>query len=86
MAMVRAVLSVILLACAAGALFSKRVVRAALALGVGSAALAMLFFSLGAPYAGGFELSVGTGLISVLFLIGISLTRSVGSDPDDASR
>ncbi|HHE72733.1 MAG TPA: DUF4040 domain-containing protein [Chloroflexi bacterium] len=46
------------------------------ALGIGSASLAMMFFLLGAPYAAGFELSVGTGLISILLIIGISLTKS----------
>ena len=30
-----------------------------------------------APYAGGFELSVGAGLISVLFIVAISLTESM---------
>ncbi len=60
------------------AVFSKNLIRAAAALGVGSAALSMLFFLLGAPYAGGFELSVGAGLISILFIIAISLTESMG--------
>ena len=48
------------------------------ALGIGSAALAMLFFLLNAPYAAGFELSVGAGLISILLIIGISLTEARG--------
>ena len=61
------------------ALAAKNLVRAAVALGVGSAALAMLFFMLDAPYAGGFELSVGAGLISVLFIVAISLTASMGA-------
>lgn len=59
------------------AVLSKNLLRAAVALGVGSAALATLFFLLNAPYAGGFELSVGAGLISVLFIIAISLTESM---------
>jgi NADH-quinone oxidoreductase subunit J len=59
------------------AALSKNLLRAAVALGVGSAALATLFFLLNAPYAGGFELSVGAGLISVLFIIAISLTESM---------
>ena len=61
------------------AVLSKNLLRAAVALGVGSAALATLFFLLNAPYAGGFELSVGAGLISVLFIIAISLTESMRS-------
>jgi NADH:ubiquinone oxidoreductase subunit 6 (subunit J) len=79
----RVVLSVLLLSCAAVALYAKSLVRSAVALGMGSGALAMLFFSLGASYAGGFELSVGAGLISIFFLLGISLTRSAERQPDD---
>jgi NADH-quinone oxidoreductase subunit J len=60
------------------AVLSRRLFPAVLSLGLGSAALATLFFWLGAPYAGGFELSVGAGLISVLFLIIISLTETLG--------
>jgi len=70
-------LAVIVLAGALVAVWSENLLRAAVALGIGSAALATLFFLLGAPYAGGFELSVGTGLISVLFIIAISLTESM---------
>jgi len=70
-------LAVIVLAGALAAVWSENLLRAAVALGIGSAALATLFFLLGAPYAGGFELSVGTGLISVLFIIAISLTESM---------
>ncbi|MBN1812654.1 MAG: NADH-quinone oxidoreductase subunit J [Anaerolineae bacterium] len=70
-------LTVAILAAAATAVLSKNMLRAAVALGIGSVALATLFFLLGAPYAGGFELSVGAGLISVLFIIAISLTESM---------
>jgi NADH-quinone oxidoreductase subunit J len=70
-------LTVALLAAAATAVLSKNMLRAAIALGLGSVVLATLFFLLGAPYAGGFELSVGAGLISVLFIIAISLTESL---------
>jgi NADH-quinone oxidoreductase subunit J len=59
------------------AVHATNLIRAAIALGAGSAALAMLFFLLGAPYAGGFELSVGAGLISILFIVAISLTESM---------
>ncbi|MDY6875371.1 MAG: NADH-quinone oxidoreductase subunit J [Chloroflexota bacterium] len=70
-------LAVVILACALIAVLSQNLLRAAVALGVGSAALATLFFLLNAPYAGGFELSVGAGLISVLFIVAISLTESM---------
>jgi NADH-quinone oxidoreductase subunit J len=70
-------LAAVVLAGAVAALLFRNSLRAAIALGVGSAALATLFFLLGAPYAGGFELSVGAGLISVLFIIAVSLTESM---------
>jgi NADH-quinone oxidoreductase subunit J len=72
-----AVLVVIIVVGALAAVLLKRLLLSAIALGIGSAALATLFFFLGAPYAGGFELSVGAGLISVLFIIAISLTESM---------
>ncbi len=78
------VLSVLVLVSAAAAVWLRSLIRAAVALGIGSAALAMLFFMLGAPYAGGFELSVGAGLISVLFIVAISLTESMGEAPDES--
>lgn len=73
----------ILIASTIIALAAKNLVRAAVALGVGSAALAMVYFTLEAPYAGGFELSVGAGLISVLFIVAISLTASMEKQPDE---
>jgi len=71
------VLAAVILIGAVTAVLSRNLLRAAVALGVGSAALAALFFLLSAPYAGGFELSVGAGLISVLFIVAISLTESM---------
>ena len=71
------ILAAIVLARAMAAVLAKNLLWAAIALGIGSVALAILFFLFGAPYAGGFELSVGAGLISVLFIIAISLTESM---------
>ncbi len=71
-----ALAAVILISAVAAVLF-KNLLQAAVALGVGSAALAVIFFMLNAPYAGGFELSVGAGLVSVLFIVAISLTESM---------
>ena len=71
------IIGVIALAGAVVAVVSKNLLQAAVALGISSMAVAVLFFMLGAPYAGGFELSVGAGLISLFFVIGISLTESV---------
>ena len=76
-------LALISLAGAVVAVLAENLIRAAVALGIGSAALAMLLFLLNAPYAGGFELSVGAGLISVLFIVAISLTESMGGQHDE---
>jgi len=56
------------------AVFSRRLLYAAVALGLSSCFLAIIFFNLGAPFAGGFELSIGAGLISLLFIMTVSLT------------
>ena len=69
-------LVIAVLVCAIVATLSKNLLRAAIALAIGSAALAAVFFSLGASHAGAFELSVGAGLISILFIIAISLIES----------
>ena len=74
----------VVLAGAVVAVLARNLIRAAVALGMGSAALAALFFLLRAPYAGGFELSVGAGLISVLFVVAISLTESLEGRADES--
>jgi NADH-quinone oxidoreductase subunit J len=76
-------LAILVLAGAMLGLLSRNLIRAAIGLGFGSAALAMLFFMLGAPFAGGFELSVGSGLISVLFIVTITLTESISVPKDN---
>ena len=57
------------------AIFSPRLLYAAIALGISSCLLSIIFFDLGAPFAGGFELSIGAGLISLLFIMAISWTE-----------
>lgn len=71
-------LAAIILIGATVAVLSRNLLWAAVALGVGSASLATIFFLLDAPYAGSFELSIGAGLISVLFIVAISLTEIMG--------
>ena len=66
----------ILIMAAIYSIFSKNLIRAALSLGIGSIALALLFFMLDSPFAGGFELSVGAGLTSILMIVVISLTTT----------
>jgi len=55
-------------------LLSRKLVVMIVAIGIGSVVLSILFFLLGAPFAGAFELSVGAGLISILFVIATSLS------------
>ncbi len=59
------------------AALSKDILRSAIALLVCSLGLTLILFNLDAPLAGVFELSVCAGLISVLFINTISLTRPV---------
>jgi uncharacterized MnhB-related membrane protein len=78
--MIDLILVMTFIACASMAVLFKNQLRSAVALGAGSALLAALFFRLGAPYAGGFELSVGSGLTSILFIMAISLTEERGGE------
>lgn len=55
------------------AVFLKDVLYSALALGISSLILAVLFFKMQSPYAGVFELSVGAGMVTILFVAAISL-------------
>ncbi len=48
-------------------------IKATISLGISSAILAAVFFTLNAPYAAVFELSVAAGLITVLLLAAIGL-------------
>jgi NADH-quinone oxidoreductase subunit J len=57
------------------ALFLRDLIRAAVCLAVASLFLGIVFFRLGAPYAGVFEISVVAGLITVLFILTIALTK-----------
>jgi NADH:ubiquinone oxidoreductase subunit 6 (subunit J) len=56
------------------ALHVKDLIRAIAAFATGSALVAASFFLLDAPFAGALELTVGAGLIAVLFLVAVSLT------------
>ena len=58
------------------ALLLKDLLRSAIALAVASLLLGIIFFRLGAPYAGVFEISVVAGLITVLFVLTIALTTA----------
>lgn len=55
------------------AITQKNLVRAITAYAICSICLAMLFFYLASPFAGVLELTVGAGLVSVLFLVALIL-------------
>ena len=68
------------LVCAVLALRVNRLLMAALWLAVSSALLAALFYVMGAPEIGVIELSVGAGLVTVLFVFAISVA---GNEPQN---
>lgn len=70
------VLLLALMALAAlGVVFSRDLLYAVISLGLLSVFTSILFYSLGAPYASIMELSIGAGLITVLFMATISLVE-----------
>lgn len=67
-------------ACALWAVMTRSLLRAALGLALTSALLSVVMFKLQSPIAAVFELSVCTGLISVVFISTISLTQPLTWD------
>lgn len=63
-------------------LIARRLIVIITAIGLGSVFLAVTFFIFSAPFAGAFELSVGAGLISVLFIIATSIADSAVDEVD----
>jgi uncharacterized MnhB-related membrane protein len=57
----------------------KELVKAIIALGIGSALLASVFYILNAPYAAVFELSVAAGLVTILLLSAIGMIDKEGA-------
>ena len=58
------------------AILLKDLLKSAISLAVASLLLGIIFFRMNAPYAGVFEISVVAGLITVLFILTIALTKS----------
>jgi NADH:ubiquinone oxidoreductase subunit 6 (subunit J) len=58
------------------AILLKDLLKSAIALAVASLLLGIVFFRMNAPYAGVFEISVVAGLITVLFILTIALTKA----------
>jgi len=57
------------------AILVKDLLKAAISLAAASLLLGIIFFRMNAPYAGVFEISVVAGLITVLFMLTIALTK-----------
>jgi NADH:ubiquinone oxidoreductase subunit 6 (subunit J) len=55
------------------AMIQKNLIRAIVSYAISSVSLAALFFVLESPYAGALELTVGAGLVAVLFLVALIL-------------
>ncbi|NLG25514.1 MAG: hypothetical protein GX558_09180 [Clostridiales bacterium] len=78
-----ALLLVGLVASAAAVAMIQNLLKAAVALAAVSALLAVMMFLLGAPLAAVFELSVCAGLITVVFVSAISMTRVRTAEEED---
>lgn len=75
-------LSALMLFGALGAVMASGLLPAAISLAFTSIVLSLMMFLLGAPLAGVFELSVCAGLITVVFVSTISLTRRLSVDDE----
>jgi len=60
------------------AVLFRDLLKAAISLAVASLFLGIIFFLMKAPYIGAFEISVVAGLITVLFIVTIALTKTGG--------
>ena len=58
------------------AILLRDLLKSAISLAVASLLLGIVFFRMNAPYAGAFEISVVAGLITVLFILTIALTKA----------
>ena len=56
------------------AVLHKNLIRAIVAYAIASVCLAAIFFVLASPFAGALELTVGAGLVAVLFLVALILS------------
>ena len=66
-------ISVVTVAMALVTIVQHNLSRAVLAFAASSVGLATLFFVLSSPYAAALELSVGAGLVAILFLVALVL-------------
>ncbi len=82
MDLINSALMLLMTAFACLAVFVRDLVRAALSLAFMSALLAVVLYRLDSPYAAVFELSVVAGLITVLFVSTIALTKEEEASTD----
>ncbi|MHB9034891.1 MAG: NADH-quinone oxidoreductase subunit J [Anaerolineae bacterium] len=76
--MVMAITAAVILVCAVQAMLSRRLLVSAIWLAGTSASVALLIYLLGAPEIAVIELSVGAGLVTILFLFTINMA---GDEP-----
>jgi len=62
-----------MIASAVAAIVQTNLIRSVIAYAISSICLAAIFFLLASPYAGALELTVGAGLVAVLFLVALVL-------------
>lgn len=74
----QAVVGIVILICAVEAIRAKRLLVSAMWLAGASASVALLLYIIGAPEIAVIELSVGAGLVTVLFVFAINM---VGEEP-----
>jgi NADH:ubiquinone oxidoreductase subunit 6 (subunit J) len=60
---------------AIAAVWLRNLIRAVVAYALASIFVAALFFQLDSPFAGALELTVGAGLVAVLFLVALILSH-----------
>lgn len=77
---ITAVLGAVSVGAACIALIQKDLIRAVFAYAVSSAGVAALFFMLSSPFAGALELTVGAGLVAVLFLVALVLSGGTAEE------
>lgn len=75
--MLHTLLLLLLVASIAVTVLVKDLIKSAIALASASVVLSILFYQMLAPYAAVVELSIGAGLITVLFVSAISLVGQV---------
>jgi NADH:ubiquinone oxidoreductase subunit 6 (subunit J) len=80
---------VLLAAIVVGALLAvllTDLLRSAISLAFASVALSIIFFQLGVPYAAAIELSVGAGLVMVLLVSAIGMTRRTPPEQEEQGK